>query len=181
MKTQIALLSLFAALSLNAAYLWPNTNPPLNVAFGWTASTSPSVTNYLIYYGAGPRQYTNAVSVGNVTVGTVSNLTRGVTFYFAATAQDSTGAESPWSNEVSARWDFVSPPANFGKTNVIVSMSIESAPSPSGPWTKYATLATTSEPASPQLYFRSVVGIQPPSESPSPAKPLFQSPKKSAS
>lgn len=178
-----SILALFfaSALSLNAAYLWPNTNPPLNISFGWTASTSPGVVGYNIYWGVGSWQYTNLVNVGNSTVGTVSNLVRGATYYFACTAYDAIGLESTFSNEVSAKGDFLLPPSGFGKTNVVVSMTIESAPSPSGPWTRYATLATTSEPASPQLYFRSAVAIQPPSEAPPAPKPLFRSPKKTAS
>jgi len=52
-----------------------------------------------VHYGAATGVYTNSVSAGGATTVTVSNLLEGVTFYFAATAVDTNGLESDFSNE----------------------------------------------------------------------------------
>jgi hypothetical protein len=62
------------------------TNPPANATVSWTASTTPGVTNYNIYYGVSQNQYTNEIFVTNALSGVVSNLVRGVTYYAAVTA-----------------------------------------------------------------------------------------------
>jgi Bacterial Ig domain/Fibronectin type III domain len=71
------------------------------VTLAWNASPSPSVTGYHLYYGAASQNYTNVRSLGNVTNATISSLVQGSTYYFTVTATDSTGLESPHSNEVS--------------------------------------------------------------------------------
>jgi len=76
-----------------------------------TLSWDPPVTNadgtpvndlagYKIYYGTSSGNYSQNIDVGNVTTYTVSNLTEGVTYYFAATAYDAARNESTDSNEV---------------------------------------------------------------------------------
>jgi fibronectin type 3 domain-containing protein len=70
-----------------------------NVTLAWDASPDPSVTGYRVYYGGASGTYTNSLQVGNVTTTTVSNLLLGATYYFAATAYDSAGTESDFSNE----------------------------------------------------------------------------------
>jgi len=68
----------------------------------WTASPSSGVTAYHLYYGTVSQTYTNMISLGVVTSATVSNLTGGITYYFAATAYDATtGLESAYSNQAS--------------------------------------------------------------------------------
>lgn len=59
------------------------------------------LAGYKIYYGTTPGSYTNIIDVGNVTTSVVNNLTDGLAYYFAATAYDSAGIESSFSNEVS--------------------------------------------------------------------------------
>lgn len=59
------------------------------------------VTGYYIYYGTASRTYTSKVNAGNVTTYTVSGLSPGVTYYFAATAYTGSGLESDYSNELS--------------------------------------------------------------------------------
>ena len=78
----------------------PAIRKPVAAALQWTPSTSAGVTGYNIYRGTQSREYTNEVAVGNVTNATMSGLAPGVTFYFAATAADSLGLESDYSNEV---------------------------------------------------------------------------------
>ena len=78
-----------------------------NVTLAWNASTDPTVVGYNIYYGGGSGNYTNMTSAGNATNLTVSGLVGGATYYFAATTYNSSGVQSPFSNEV-----FYSVPTN---------------------------------------------------------------------
>lgn len=72
-----------------------------SVELVWTASSSPDVVGYNIYYGQASGNYTNEISVGNMTNLTVSGLSGGTTYYFAAKALDSSGAESGFSLQTS--------------------------------------------------------------------------------
>jgi hypothetical protein len=71
-----------------------------SVTLRWNAVTGATVSGYKVYVGDAPRQYTRSITVGNVTSSTVSNLTRGRTYYFAVSAYNS-GGEGPTSTEVS--------------------------------------------------------------------------------
>jgi hypothetical protein len=72
-----------------------------SVTLDWNASTSPSVAGYNVYFGTTSGNYTSKVDVGSATSITVSNLTAGLTYYFAATAYDVNGDESGFSSEIS--------------------------------------------------------------------------------
>lgn len=72
-----------------------------NVTLAWDPSTSTNIVGYSIYYGTASTSYTNMIPVGNVTQLTVSNLAENVTYFFTATAFDSSGLESDFSAEVS--------------------------------------------------------------------------------
>ena len=68
---------------------------------------SPSdLAGYKIYYGNSSGNYTNSIDVGNVTTYTVTGLTEGLTYYFAATAYDIYENESDYSNEISTMIPF---------------------------------------------------------------------------
>ena len=71
-----------------------------SVSLGWNPSSDTNVTSYNVYYGTSSGDYTNEAVIGNVSVTTISNLTCGVTYYFAITAVDAAGDESGFSNEV---------------------------------------------------------------------------------
>jgi hypothetical protein len=71
-----------------------------SVTFGWDENTDPNIVGYNIYYGTSSQDYTNVVSVGNVTSATISGLQEGVTYYFAATSYDSMDQESVTSPEI---------------------------------------------------------------------------------
>ena len=72
-----------------------------SVTLVWNANTDPNVAGCNVYYGVASGSYTNMINVGNVTNATISGLVAGVTYYFAATAYDSAGAQSGYSAEVS--------------------------------------------------------------------------------
>jgi hypothetical protein len=58
------------------------------------------VSGYRLYQGGTSRVYTNWVDSGSTTQATISGLTVGKTYYFAATAYNSSGVESDYSSEV---------------------------------------------------------------------------------
>jgi len=78
----------------------PITNTYASVTLAWDASPDASVTGYRIYYGPVSGGYTNSINVGPPLTMTMTNLTRGSTYFFAATAYDGSGLESAFSNEV---------------------------------------------------------------------------------
>jgi hypothetical protein len=71
-----------------------------SINFSWGQSTDPLVVGYNIYYGTSSGIYTNEVSMGNATSGTISGLVAGTTYYFAVTAVDSLNQESYFSDEI---------------------------------------------------------------------------------
>jgi hypothetical protein len=86
----------------------PSPTPvmPGTVTLAWNAdlATANSETNpvgYKLYVGFASRSYNQATDVGNATSASFSQLTSGDTYYFAVTAYNAAGIESPYSNEVS--------------------------------------------------------------------------------
>lgn len=88
-----------------------------SVTLGWEASADPSVVGYNIYYGTVSHVYTNKVSVGNATTVTISGLTEGTTYYFAATTYDALNQESDFSDEIA-----YTVPADAGESPTITAM-----------------------------------------------------------
>ena len=77
------------------------TNLMTSATLTWQPSSDPSVAGYKLYYGTASHNYAAALDTGASTTATVSNLTAGATYYFAVTAYNSSGEESPFSNEAS--------------------------------------------------------------------------------
>lgn len=73
------------------------------VTLAWDRNSETNVAGYKIYYGNGSRDYDWWIDVGDVTSFTVTNLSDGLTYYFAATAYDNSSPplESTYSDEVS--------------------------------------------------------------------------------
>ena len=82
----------------------PASSSASTAVLAWDAVTAPNLAGYRVYYGSAPGTYLQAIGqgieVGMNTTYTVTELTGG-TWYFAATAYDSSGGESIYSNEVS--------------------------------------------------------------------------------
>jgi hypothetical protein len=77
------------------------------VTLSWEAGSEPDLAGYKIHYGTASNSYTVHIDVNNVTSYTVTGLTAGQTYYFAATAYDSSGNESEYSNSVSQAFSAV--------------------------------------------------------------------------
>ncbi len=70
------------------------------VRISWDRNTEPDVTGYYLYHGTASGQYSDVVWVDNV-VSYDYTITGSGTHYFAVTAVNSAGVESPYSSEVS--------------------------------------------------------------------------------
>ncbi len=86
-------------LGLLGASLPFSATASVSAKLAWLASSDPEVAGYNIYYGTASQQYTNSVTVGAVTNAVIGNLRDDVTYFFAATAYDSLGNQSEFSNE----------------------------------------------------------------------------------
>ena len=78
----------------------------------WDPNTESDLAGYKVHYGTASGSYTVHTDVHNVTTYTVTGLTAGQTYYFAATAYDASGNESGYSNPVS----YAVPSANGAPT-----------------------------------------------------------------
>ena len=78
----------------------------------WDSNAESDLAGYRIHYGTASGSYTVHTDVHNVTTYTVTGLTAGQTYYFAATAYDASGNESGYSNSVS----YAVPAANGAPT-----------------------------------------------------------------
>jgi hypothetical protein len=66
----------------------------------WDPNTESDLAGYKIHYGTVSGNYTAHLDVHNVTTYTVTGLTDGQTYYFAASAYNASGKESGYSNQV---------------------------------------------------------------------------------
>jgi len=89
-----------------------------SITLAWNPSVSTNVVGYNIYSGFTSGVYTSTNFVAGSTNVTVTGLVEGTTYYFAATAVDTLGNESPFSNVTS-----YSVPTNSVSTNSTVTVS----------------------------------------------------------
>jgi hypothetical protein len=73
---------------------------PAEVTLAWDPNSEADLSGYRIHYGTSSGSYTSVRDVGNELTCTVTGLTAGETYYFAATAYNTSGLESDYSNEV---------------------------------------------------------------------------------
>ena len=72
-----------------------------SATLSWDPNSEANLAGYHVYQGTTSGSYGLAVDAGNTTIYTAQNLQAGLTYYWATTAYDSSGNESPPSNEVS--------------------------------------------------------------------------------
>jgi hypothetical protein len=83
------------------------------VTLAWDRNPEQDISGYRIYYGTASRVYNWFVDVGNVATYTVTGLLDdGGTYYFAATAYDTSQVESTYSTEAVWYQSFVEPMLN---------------------------------------------------------------------
>lgn len=92
-------------LFLNAAallfvFVYVSSAFSFSVSVAWDASTGPSVAGYKLYCGTSSREYSMVFDAGKRTSCTLPGLQAGKTHYIAATAYDSGGNESAYSEEL---------------------------------------------------------------------------------
>jgi len=71
-----------------------------NVIISWNKNSESDLSGYKIFRGEESGTYYDSVDIGNNTQFHWNNLTPNVTYYFAVTAYDKSGNESPFSDEV---------------------------------------------------------------------------------
>lgn len=117
-------------LTLNAQPVLPSAvvvpADTFDAHLAWDRSPSPEVVGYRAYFGTNSAKLASSVLVGNSTNATIPNLAAASIWYFAATAYDTNGFESDFSNTVSL-------PAP-GKTNLWIQWAWQFADSVNGPW-----------------------------------------------
>ncbi len=89
--------------TLQIEVLFSNLGPPghcAQVSLTWDPNSESDLAGYKIYSGTQSGNYQNRIDVGNVTTYILNGLTLGLTYYIAATAYNSQGLESGFSNEV---------------------------------------------------------------------------------
>ena len=82
-----------------------------SVTLAWNANSESNLAGYRVQYGTAPGVHPTSVDVGKQTSHTVSGLAPG-TYYFVVVAYNTSGMQSPVSNEVSVTVG--SPPATAG-------------------------------------------------------------------
>lgn len=99
LRTAAVWAAVLAALGGAASAQVTNLAGPIGLS--WTPSATVAAASYVLYRGVEPGVYMTRVNVGALPRATVSDLTLGTTWYFAVTAIDADGYESPFSNEIS--------------------------------------------------------------------------------
>jgi len=66
----------------------------------WDPNSEADLAGYKLHYGLASGSYDTTIDVGNQTTYTITDLDVGETYYIAATAYNTTGLESGYSNEV---------------------------------------------------------------------------------
>ena len=112
------------------------------VNLAWNPSTGSNIAGYRIYYGTSSRNYSNSVNAGNKTSYSVSGLTAGKKYYFAATAYNTSNSESAYSSELaytipttsSSSTSTSSPSSTSGSSSTIIIDNGASGTKASGTW-----------------------------------------------
>ena len=133
--SKIILVSFFSTLftfSLPSAFA-------ATLSLAWDPSSGPNVAGYKLYYGTSSRNYPYKVDTGKSTNCSLSGLTAGKKYYFAATAYDSSKVESDYSSEIS----YTVPTASTTSSGSSGTTSSSPSTGASGNSTPYGSFSTT--------------------------------------
>lgn len=121
----------------------------------WDPNPETNIASYVLHWGTNSGHYAASTNCGVATIFSIANAALfPCTNFFAVTAVNISGLESDYSNEI-----FVVAPISAPK-NFKVKLSMDSAPSPIGPWTEAIAL-TNSFAVQDTAYFRGRLDIQP--------------------
>lgn len=127
------------------------------LAWSYSSSAIATITNYNLYSGPKPGEYTKHIPTGPILttsfVSPIANDDYAATNYLAVTALDNQGLESDYGNEIRIP---ELPLTNFFLTLTTTGTNIQMRTSLKGAWTSLRTNAPTpfTNPVAP-LYFRS--------------------------
>jgi chitinase len=103
MKASRAICRMWASITLCIAIVAIASHAvAVQVTLAWDPNTEPITAGYKIHYGIESQSFSVHIDVAKATSYTVTGLTAGQTYYFAATAYDASGNESAYSNVVSS-------------------------------------------------------------------------------
>ena len=97
---RFVLASLGVALTILTAGAFPPSLLTQSVTLAWNPSGTEGIAGYRVYVGGITQTYTNMIDVGDTNTATITGLGSGLTYFFAATAYDISGLESPFSAEI---------------------------------------------------------------------------------
>jgi hypothetical protein len=80
--------------------LVPNIGSSAQLSLAWDPNSESDINGYRIYYGTVSNNYSHMIDVGSQTSCTLNDLVPGETYYIAATAYDTLGNESTFSEEI---------------------------------------------------------------------------------
>ena len=72
-----------------------------SLTLAWDANSESDIAGYVVNYGIASGSYSNSLDAGNVTSVTIASLTDGQQYFFAVRAYNTSGLQSPLSNEIS--------------------------------------------------------------------------------
>jgi hypothetical protein len=103
LKGFLSLLSRFCLPTLVLFFLLilPSVSFSAQVTLAWDPNTELNLARYRLHYGTVSRTYSQHIDVGLNLTYTLTNLNAGTTYYFTLTAENTQGASSGYSNEVS--------------------------------------------------------------------------------
>ena len=100
---------------VTAAFYAATVHKADSVTLAWDPSPSSDVVGYILYSRPSGVGYNSGSRIGSNTTASVSNLVDGISYFFAVSAYNNSGAESDLSNEIS-----YSAPANVATNPPIV-------------------------------------------------------------